>query len=137
MSSDIGSREDAAQHLRAADSRWTAAVRTFYSYPARLRRLAEAAESQRKAYLYADISGIGWKPRRSTGEFHLGPELEPPQRVGAPALWKKFDVAVQSLGKALAGEELISIAQAFGKIGESATEIADALEDGSAGRATA
>jgi hypothetical protein len=37
------SRQQAAEHLRAADAHWTEAVRTFHEYPERLRRLADAA----------------------------------------------------------------------------------------------
>ena len=53
--SDFGSRQEALQHLRVADNRWTEAVRTFRPYAERLRRLADAADGQRKAFLYAEV----------------------------------------------------------------------------------
>lgn len=129
MSESFGSRQEAAQHLRAADSRWTEAVRTFHAYPERLRRLAEAAENQRKAFMFAEICGVKWKPRESASGLHLAPELEEPNRVGPARLWAQFDAAVERFGDALTGDALLPIAQAFGDMSQAANAIADALQD--------
>ncbi len=136
MSEPFGSRHEALQHLRVADSRWTEAVRTFHAYPERLRRLAESAENQRKAFMFAEICGVKWQSRETGPGFHLAPELEAPNRIGPADLWAKFDAAVKRFGKALAGDELLPIANAFGDMGQVATQIADALEDGTAARKT-
>ncbi len=56
MSDEFGSPQEAAMHVRRADSRWQAAVHGFDAYPDRLRRLADAAEAERKALLFADLA---------------------------------------------------------------------------------
>ncbi len=136
MNETFGSRQEAAEHLRRADSRWTEAVRTFHAYPERLRRLAEAAETQRKAFLFADLCEIKWKPRENARNLHLAPELEPPNRIGPPKLWAKFDHAQKHFGDALAGTSLMAIAQAFGEIAEATSEIADTVEQADAASLT-
>jgi hypothetical protein len=128
MSTGFGSRDEAHQHLRVADNRWTEAVRTFRPYSERLRRLAEAAEAQRKALLYAEVWNVKWKPRENAKNLSLAPDLEPPNREGPPNLWAKFDKAQKRYGDALAGDSLMAIAQAFGDIAQAVTDIADALD---------
>lgn len=132
MSERFGSRQQAAEHLRVADARWTEAVRTFHEYPERLRRLAAAAEDQRKAFMFAEICGVTWRPRESARGLRLAPELREPYRPGPPSLWKSFDAAERRFGEALAGDALIPIAEAFGEMARAATDIADALEQGAA-----
>jgi hypothetical protein len=63
---------------------------------------------------------------------NTSPELEAPNRIGPPNLWAKFDQAQKRFGKALAGDSLMAIAQAFGDIAQAVTEIADALEQSEA-----
>jgi hypothetical protein len=128
MSSGFGSRDEALQHLRVADNRWTEAVRTFRPYSERLRRLADAAEAQRKAFLYAEVWNVKWKPRENAKNLSLAPDLEAPNREGPPNLWAKFDKAQKRFGEALAGDSLMSIAQAFGDIAQAVTDIADELD---------
>lgn len=128
MNDSFGTRQEAAEHLRRADSRWTEAVRTFHSYPERLRRLAEAAENQRKAFMYAELCNIKWKPRENARHLRLAPELDPPNRIGPTHLWTQFDQALEQFGDALAGDNLTPIAQAFGEIAQTASHIADALD---------
>jgi hypothetical protein len=127
--SDFGSRQEALQHLRVADNRWTEAVRTFRPYTERLRRLADAADAQRKAFLYAEVCGVTWKPRENAQNLTLAPDLEAPNRIGPPDLWAKFDQAQKRFGKALAGDSLMAIAQAFGDIAQAVTDIADEIDD--------
>jgi hypothetical protein len=131
--SDFGSRPEAVRHLRVADNRWTEAVRTFRPYTERLRRLADAADAQRKAFLYAEVCDVKWKPRENTRNLTLAPDLESPNRIGPPNLWARFDKAQKSFGDALAGDSLMAIAQASGDIGQAVTEIADALDGSEAG----
>jgi hypothetical protein len=126
--SDFGSRQEALQHLRVADHRWTEAVRTFRPYTERLRRLADAADAQRKAFLYAELCNVKWQPRENAKNLSLAPDLEAPNREGPPNLWAKFDKAQKRFGDALAGDSLMAIAQAFGDIAQALTDIADALD---------
>lgn len=128
MSGDFGTRQEAAEHIRRADVKWTEAVRTFHSYPQRLRRLAEAADTQRKAFMFAELCDVKWKPRENTEHLRLAEGLEPGRRIGPPELWATFDEALAHFGAALAGTSLMDIAHAFGEMAKSATEIADALE---------
>jgi hypothetical protein len=128
VSANFGSRQEALQHLRVADNKWTEAVRTFRPYSERLRRLAEAAEAQRKAFLYAEVCGVNWKPRENAQNLSLAPDLEPPNREGPPNLWAKFDKAQKRFGSALGGESLMAIAQAFGDMAQAVTDVADALD---------
>lgn len=128
MSESFGTRQEAAEHIRRADVKWTEAVRTFHSYPQRLRRLAEAAETQRKAFMFAELCDVKWKPRENTENLRLAEGLEPGHRIGPPDLWADFDEALAHFGAALAGESLMDIAQAFGEMATSATAIADLLE---------
>jgi hypothetical protein len=99
--SDFGSRPEAVRHLRVADNRWTEAVRTFRPYTERLRRLADAADAQRKAFLYAEVCDVKWKPRENTRNLTLAPDLESPNRIGPPNLWARFDKAQKSFGDGL------------------------------------
>ena len=128
MSESFGTRQEAAEHIRRADVKWTEAVRTFHSYPQRLRRLAEAADTQRKAFMFAELCDVKWKPRENTEHLRLAEGLEPGRRIGPPELWATFDQALAHFGAALAGESLMEIAQAFGEMASAATAIADALE---------
>jgi hypothetical protein len=129
---DFGSRQEALQHLRVADNKWTEAVRTFRPYTERLRRLADAADAQRKAFLYAEVCNVKWQPRENAQNLSLAPDLEAPNRIGPPNLWAKFDQAQKRFGKALAGDSLMAIAQAFGDIAQAVTDIADALDSSEA-----
>jgi hypothetical protein len=126
--SGFGSRHEAMEHLRVADYRWTEAVRNFRLYTDRLRHLADAAEGQRKAFLYGEVWNVKWKPRENAQNLTLAPELEAPNRAGPETLWVKFDQAQKRYGKALEGDSLMAIAQAFGDIAQAITHIADALE---------
>ena len=129
MAETFGTRQDAAEHIRRADAHWTEAVRAFQTYPDRLRRLAEAAETQRKAFMFAELCEVRWKPRENARGLRLAPELEPEHREGPPELWARFDTALTSFGDALAGDSVTQIANAFGEISQTATAIADAIEN--------
>jgi excisionase family DNA binding protein len=128
MAETFGTKQEAAEHIRRADAKWTDAVRAFQTYPERLRRLAEAAETQRKAFMFAELCDVKWKARENARGLRLAPELEPGNRLGPPQLWKRFDKAQTSFGEALAGESIRDIANAFAQISAAAASIADALE---------
>ena len=104
MSDEFGSPQEAAMHVRRADSRWQAAVHGFDPYPDRLRRLAEAAEAERKALLFADLCNVKWKPQPGARGLRLAAELNPGNRIGPEKLWVKFDKALDQLGVALEGD---------------------------------
>ena len=128
MPETFGTKQEAAEHIRRADARWTEAVRAFQTYPDRLRRLAEAAETQRKAFMFAELCDVKWKPRENARGLRLAPELEPGNRTGPPQLRKRFDKAQTAFGEALAGESITEIATAFAEISGAAISIADAIE---------
>lgn len=128
MAETFGTKQEAAGHIRRADARWTEAVRGFQTYPERLRRLADAAETQRKAFMFAELCEVKWKPRENARGFRLAPELEPGTRIGPPQLWKRFDKAQTAFGEALAGERITAIAHAFAEISAAANSIAEAIE---------
>ena len=104
MTDEFGSPQEAAMHVRRADSRWQAAVHGFDPYPDRLRRLAEAAEAERKALLFADLCNVKWKPQPGARGLRLAAELDPGNRIGPENLWAKFDEALDQLGIALEGD---------------------------------
>lgn len=75
--SDFGSPPEAVRNLRVAEYRWTEAFRTFRPYTERLRRLADAADAQRKAFLYAEVWDVKWKPRENAKNLTLALEARP------------------------------------------------------------
>ena len=106
MTDEFGSPQEAAMHVRRADSRWQAAVHGFDPYPDRLRRLAEAAEAERKALLFADLCNVKWKPQPGARGLRLAAELDPGNRLGPEKLWAKFDEALDQLGDRARGRRL-------------------------------
>jgi hypothetical protein len=129
---EFGSRTEAAQRLEMADAIWREAIRALDDYEIRLRRLADAAEGERKAMLFADLCNVRWRPRKGTQNLRLAPELEPPLRRGPPELWATFDHAREHFGEALGGNSLMAIAQAFGDMSQALTAIADASREAAA-----
>jgi hypothetical protein len=128
MTDQFGSPQEAAMHVRRADARWQAAVHGFDPYPDRLRRLAEAAEAERKALLFADLCNVKWKPQPGARGLKLAAELDPGNRLGPEKLWAKFDQALDELGTALEGDGFAGVAAVFGSLSAAANEIANALE---------
>ncbi len=128
MSDEFGSVQEATMHIRRADARWQAAVHAFDPYPDRLRRLAEAAEGERKALLFADLCNVRWKPQSDTRDLRLAFGLEPGNRIGPEDLWVKFDHALEQLGVALEGDGFVALAEVFAAMSAAAIELADAIE---------
>jgi hypothetical protein len=131
MSDEFGSVQEATMHVRRADGRWQAAVHGFDPYPDRLRRLAEAAEGERRALLFAELCNVKWKPQPGARGLRLAAELDPGNRIGPEKLWAKFDKALDQLGVALEGDGFAQLAAVFGSLSAAANEIADALETSS------
>jgi hypothetical protein len=129
MSDEFGTVQEAMMHVRRADSRWQAAVHSFDSYPDRLRRLAEAADGERKALLFAELCNVKWKPQPGARGLRLAIGLDPGNRIGPEKLWAKFDKALDQLGVALEGDGFGALAAVFASLSATALEIADALEN--------
>ena len=124
-------------HVRRADSRWQAAVHGFDPYPDRLRRLAEAAEGERKALLFADLCNVKWKPQPGARGLRLAAELDPGNRIGPETLWSKFDDALERLGVGLEGNGFAQLAEVFADMSAAANGLADAIEHETQKRKTA
>ncbi len=113
-------------HVRRADSRWQAAVHGFDPYPDRLRRLAEAAEAERRALLFADLCNVKWKPQPGARGLKLAAELNPGQPRRPGEALGQVRQALDQLGVALEGDGFAELAAVFGSLSAAATEIADA-----------
>jgi hypothetical protein len=112
----------------AVDAYWWAAVRGFDPYRDRLRRLAEAAEAERKALLFAQLCNVKWKPHPGARGLRLAAELDPGNRIGPEKLWAKSDKSLDQQESAPEGEGFAALAAVFGSLSAVAIEIADALE---------
>jgi hypothetical protein len=102
----------------------------------RLRALAEAAAREQVAWEHAHAAGLLWRP--VPGAEHAEPpyELRPGTgRRGPAELWTRFDVAVQTLNRAITGSDAATVADAFGEISEAATALADVIAREDAGGA--
>jgi hypothetical protein len=126
----------AREQLELSEGRWEAAIREHAQPPPeaaafsrRLRALADAAAQEQAAYAYAAEQRFGWRP----GPAWLPPrELRPaPWRpsLAPPAVWQRFDDAVESLSRARTGVSVSAIAQAFGQLSAATWELADTVDD--------
>ena len=129
MSESFGTRQEAAEHIRRADVKWTEAVRTFHSYPAAAatarrgrRDPAQGVHVRRAVRRQVEAT----REHRATATWPRG--SSPAIGSGRPELWATFDQALEHFGAALAGDSLMEIAQAFGEIAKAANAIAEAIE---------
>ncbi len=129
MSDQFGTVDEAVLHVRRADAHWEAALQAFDAYPDRLRRLAEAAEQERKALLFAEVCSVRWRPLDAGPDFSLARDLEPGNRPGPDSIWTEFDQAVKQIGAALGGDGHAALAVTFGKLATAAAPLADKLEE--------
>jgi hypothetical protein len=120
--------------VRHASNAWADAMRVHKMAPpdagfaARLRGLAEAAETERVTWEHAHAAGLMWKPIPGAERAEPPYELRPGTgRRGPAELWKRFDSAVAGLNNAIAGTSAASVADAFGEIEEAARALADAV----------
>ncbi len=120
--------------VRHASNGWADAMRAHKLAPpdagfaARLRGLAEAAETEQVAWEHAHAAGLLWRP--VPGAEHAEPpyELRPGTgRRGPEELWAPFDRAVADLNVAITGSSATAVADAFGAIASTASVLADAV----------
>jgi hypothetical protein len=129
---------DRAQIMRAvrhASNAWADAMRAHKLAPpdaafaARLRALAEAAETEQVTWEHAHAAGLQWRPipgaERAAPPYELRPGTG---RRGPVELWEPFDAAVTRLNRAIAGTSAADVADAFGDVEATARALADALE---------
>jgi hypothetical protein len=128
MAEQIGNLAQADKVLRRADARWQAALEGMDSYIERLQRVAQAAGEEHKALIFADLSNAPWSPIDVGGANYKPAEhLEPGKRPGPDAIWKDFDTAIQQLGLAFGGPEIMPVAMAFWELSRAAANVADKL----------
>jgi hypothetical protein len=122
--------------VRMAGDSWAEAMRTHKMAPpdaafaARLDKLANAAAAEQVAWEHANAAGLRWRP--VPGAEHASPpyELRPGTgRRGPAQLWDRFDGAVATLNRAIAGSDAAKVADAFGEMAEAAATLAAAVAD--------
>ncbi len=130
MAETLVSGQVGMEQLRRGDELWEAALNGLQAYPQRLRRFAEAAEFQSRAWTLADLAGIKWVARPGAGKVvRLAFELDKRSgRPGPKSLWAAFDRAQKQFGEALESDSAKAIIEAFAALATTASEIADALD---------
>jgi hypothetical protein len=123
------SAKRAFDQIVETDKNWASAVRAFDDYPTRLRTLADAADQRSRALMLAHLAKITGKPRPNASVATLASGLDPTsKRPGPPAMWRRFDQAIQDIGLALEDGNLPGLANAFSQFVPIANELADACE---------
>ncbi|MGZ4173447.1 MAG: hypothetical protein ACXVQR_03100 [Solirubrobacteraceae bacterium] len=120
--------------VREAGSGWADAMRAHKLAPpdadfaARLRALAEAAESEQVAWEHAHAAGLLWRPVPGAEDAEPPYELRPGTgRRGPEELWDRFDAAVAGLNRAITGSDAAQVADAFGSLSAAASVLAEAV----------
>jgi hypothetical protein len=130
--------------VRHASDDWANAMRAHKLAPpddgfaARLRALADAAETEQVAWEHAHATGLLWRPVPGAEQAQPPYELRPGSgRRGPAELWARFDAAVAELNRAITGSDAAVVADAFGEMAAAAAALADAVsaEDGATGSA--
>jgi len=121
--------------VRRASESWAEAMRVHRMAPpdagfgARLRQLAQAAETEQIAWEHAHGAGLLWRPVPGAEGAEPPYELRPGTgRRGPAPLWERFDAAVAALNRAITGSDSAVVADAFGDLAEAAGALADAVE---------
>ncbi len=112
---------------------WHQALETHRTAPpdsgfaTRLAGLAAAAEEQARVHRTA-APDYEWVPH-SAGQppYELQPETG---RRGPQNLWRRFDDAVEQLGHATEGDDMLTVAAAYEELATAATKLAQAVERG-------
>ncbi len=127
-------RAQVMRAVRQAATTWASAMRTHQLAPpdagfaARLRALAEAAETEQIAMEHAHSAGLLWRPVPGAENAPPPYELRPGTgRRGPDELWQRFDEAVATLNKAITGTSAAEVADAFGEFAQAAGALADAV----------
>ena len=130
-----GSKDHAWTSVNEARASWGGAMRAHEQAPPdsgfrdRLRALADAAAAMRDAHAQALDAGLAWRPVAGSERARPPYELRPGTgRRGPPALWTRFDGAVQQLNEVGAGENLADVVRAYAAVAQAASELADALQ---------
>jgi hypothetical protein len=132
--------------VRQASTGWAEAMRAHKLAPpdpgfaTRLKALAEAAATEQVAWEHAHAAGMNWRPVPGAERAEPPYELRPGTgRRGPEDLWTRFDQAVATLNRAIAGSSADAVADAFGEMAEAAGALADAIarEDQGAARGVA
>jgi hypothetical protein len=130
-----GAKDDAWGAVRQAQSAWAGAMRSHELAPpdagfrGRLRALSEAAGAMRETHARALEAGLAWRPVEGSERARPPYELRPGTgRRGPEELWAHFDVAVERLNRAGAGDSLAELVAAYAAVAEAAGALADALE---------
>lgn len=120
--------------VRQASNGWADAMRAHKLAPpdagfaARLRGLAEAAETEQVAWEHAHAAGLQWRPVPGAANADPPYELRPGTgRRGPEQLWSPFDRAVAELNVAITGSSAAVVADAFGEIASTAAALAEAV----------
>jgi hypothetical protein len=120
--------------VRHASDDWAEAMRAHKLAPpddgfaARLRALADAAETEQVAWEHAHAAGLLWRPVPGAEQAEPPYELRPGSgRRGPAELWARFDAAVAELNRAITGSDAATVADAFGEMADAAAALADAV----------
>jgi hypothetical protein len=120
--------------VRQASHGWADAMRSHKLAPpdadfaARLRALAEAAETEQVAWEHAHAAGLLWRPVPGAENAEPPYELRPGTgRRGPEELWDRFDAAVAALNRSITGSSAANVADAFGEVANAAGALADAV----------
>jgi hypothetical protein len=129
-----GAKEYAWTSVNEARASWGGAMRAHEQAPPdpgfrdRLRALADAAAAMRDAHARALEAGLAWRPVADSERARPPYELRPGTgRRGPAELWNSFDIAVQQLNQAGAGDDLADVVGAYAAVAHAAAALADAL----------
>jgi hypothetical protein len=132
--------------VRLAGEGWAEAMRAHKLAPpdagfaGRIEALAKAAAAEQVAWEHAHAAGLRWRPIPGAEKAAPPYELQPGTgRRGPEQLWQRFDRAVATLNRAIAGSDAARVADGFGEMAESAAALAEAVarEDEAAVRGAA
>ncbi len=120
--------------VRQASDGWAEAMRAHKLAPpdagfaARLKALADAAETEQVAWEHAHAAGLLWRPVPDAENAEPPYELRPGTgRRGPEDRWARFDQAVAELNRAITGSSAAAVADAFGEIAGAASALAAAV----------
>jgi hypothetical protein len=127
-------RAQIMRRVREASVAWAGAMRNHKLAPpdagfaSRLRALAEAASTEHVAWEHAHAAGLLWRPVPGAESAEPPYELRPGTgRRGPTDLWAQFDVAVQTLNRAITQSDASRVADAFGDVARIAGALAEAV----------
>jgi hypothetical protein len=127
-------RAEILRAVRQASNAWAEAMRSHKLAPpdadfaVRLRALADAAETERVTWEHAHAAGLQWRSIPGAENAEPPYELRPGTgRRGPAELWDRFDAAVVTLNRAIAGSSAADVADAFGEMELAAGALADEI----------